>query len=254
MSAPEPITYTLRFPAPETHYVEVEARRPDRRAAADRADDGGLDARLVPGARVRPATSRRSRRPGRTAPPLAVDQDAEEPLAGRDRRARARVIVRYRVYGREMSVRTNWVEARFALLNGAPTFLTLRRARAPRPHEVALVLPAAWKTSVTALPAVAGRRPHHYRAADYDDAGRFADLRRQPGGPPRSRSTASRTSSSTRAKRGVFDGPRSAARRRAKIVARPSASGAVLPYDALRVLQPAHREPAAASSTRTRPC
>ena len=25
---PEPITYTLRFPAPQTHYVEVEARIP----------------------------------------------------------------------------------------------------------------------------------------------------------------------------------------------------------------------------------
>ncbi len=31
----------------------------------------------------------------------------------------------YRVYCREMSVRTNWVEDSFALLNGAPTFVTL---------------------------------------------------------------------------------------------------------------------------------
>ena len=35
------------------------------------------------------------------------------------------VTVSYRVYGREMSVRTNWIEAGFALINGAPTFLTL---------------------------------------------------------------------------------------------------------------------------------
>ena len=35
------------------------------------------------------------------------------------------VTVRYRVYGREMSVRTNFIEADFALINGAATFLTL---------------------------------------------------------------------------------------------------------------------------------
>ena len=29
----EPIRYTLTFPAPQTHYVEVEARRPDRAQA-----------------------------------------------------------------------------------------------------------------------------------------------------------------------------------------------------------------------------
>jgi predicted metalloprotease with PDZ domain len=32
----------------------------------------------------------------------------------------AAITVKYRVYCREMSVRTNWVEADFALLNGAP--------------------------------------------------------------------------------------------------------------------------------------
>ena len=49
--------------------------------------------------------------------------------------ARGPVSVRYRVYAHEMSVRTNWVDDEFALLNGAPTFITLlespsrRRAR-----------------------------------------------------------------------------------------------------------------------------
>ena len=32
----------------------------------------------------------------------------------------ARVVVRYRVYSREMSVRTNFVDSGFALINGAP--------------------------------------------------------------------------------------------------------------------------------------
>ena len=41
----------------------------------------------------------------------------------------------YRVYCREMSVRTNWVEDSFALLNGAPTFVTVAGCL-ERPHEV----------------------------------------------------------------------------------------------------------------------
>ena len=76
------------------------------------------------------------------------------------------VTVRYRVYSREMTVRNNWVEAGFAMLNGAPTFLTLVEKGA-RPHEVTLELPAAWAGSATALAPVAGR-PHTYRAEDFD--------------------------------------------------------------------------------------
>jgi len=31
------------------------------------------------------------------------------------------ITLRYRVYGREMSVRTNWIDDQFAQLNGAAT-------------------------------------------------------------------------------------------------------------------------------------
>ena len=41
------------------------------------------------------------------------------------------VTLRYKVYSREMTVRNNWVEAGFAMLNGAPTFLTLARPHGP---------------------------------------------------------------------------------------------------------------------------
>ena len=51
-------------------------------------------------------------------------QVGEEPLAGHDRR-RPSVTLRYRVYGREMTVRNNWIESAFAMLNGAPTFISL---------------------------------------------------------------------------------------------------------------------------------
>jgi predicted metalloprotease with PDZ domain len=77
------------------------------------------------------------------------------------------VTVSYRVYSHEMTVRSNWVEADFAMLNGAPTYLTLVESGA-RPHDVRLELPAAWKTSVTGMPDAPGGAPHHYRAPDYD--------------------------------------------------------------------------------------
>jgi predicted metalloprotease with PDZ domain len=76
------------------------------------------------------------------------------------------VTVKYKVYGREMSVRTNWVEAGFALVNGAPTFLTLAD-RTPRPHELIINPAQGWNRSMTALPEMAGGA-HRYRAPDFD--------------------------------------------------------------------------------------
>ena len=67
-------------------------------------------------------------------------------------------MVSYRVYGREMSVRTNWIESGFAFLNGAPTFLTLAgpsttlgAGDSARPHEVTIVPADGWTRSITAL-------------------------------------------------------------------------------------------------------
>ena len=45
------------------------------------------------------------------------------------------VSLRYRVFAHEMSVRTNWVDAEFALMNSAATFITLLESR-DRPHAV----------------------------------------------------------------------------------------------------------------------
>ena len=56
------------------------------------------------------------------------------------------VVARYRVYCRKMSVQGNWVEDRFAILNGAPTFVT-QPGLLDRPHDVLLVLPKNWARS-----------------------------------------------------------------------------------------------------------
>jgi predicted metalloprotease with PDZ domain len=160
--SPDPIFYTLRIPAPQTHYVEVEARVPtaaqphielmmavwtpyvireyakNLEAVAARAPDG------------HPLTIEKSRKNR-----WRIETGGADP-----------VIVSYRVYCRVMDVQDNWVDDEFALLNGAPTFLTLAD-HAPRPHDVRIVLPPSWKTTATGMPPVSGE-PHHYRAPDYE--------------------------------------------------------------------------------------
>ncbi len=58
--------------------------------------------------------------------------------------------ISYRVYCNELTVRTNFVDSQFALLNGAALFLTVEE-RAKHAHTVALVLPSSWNQSITSL-------------------------------------------------------------------------------------------------------
>jgi predicted metalloprotease with PDZ domain len=74
--------------------------------------------------------------------------------------------LRYRVYAHEMSVRTNWVDEEFALVNGAPTFITLVESPSRRTHEVRVVLPKEWSRSLSGMPSGSGANT--YVAPDYD--------------------------------------------------------------------------------------
>jgi len=58
---------------------------------------------------------------------------------------------KYKVYCRELSVRTNWVEENLAVLNGAATFLTPVN-QLERKHKVVVQLPKSWPRVVSALP------------------------------------------------------------------------------------------------------
>ena len=162
----EPISYTLRFPAPHTHYLSVEVSVPT---------DGRPQVELMmavwtPGSYlVREFARHIEDLTARTAggEPLGVEKSRKNrwqvSTGGADR-----IVVSYLVYGREMSVRTNWIEADFAILNGAPTFLTLADDETPRPHDVTLELPAGWRQSLTGLTPRTDRGQHAYRAADFD--------------------------------------------------------------------------------------
>ena len=163
-SAPEPIRYALRFPAPETHYLEVEAVYPTAR----RPQVELMMAVWTPGSYLVREYQRHLENltaTGDGGRALTVVKPAKNRWRIETGGA-ATVTVRYRVYGREMTVRNNWVEAGFAMLNGAPTFLTLAD-RTPRPHDVRIELPATWTTSSTPLMPVAGQA-HRYRAGDFD--------------------------------------------------------------------------------------
>ena len=161
----DPISYTVRFPAPATHYAEVEAVIPvDGRAAVEL-----MMAAWTPGSYLIREYARHVEAVSAATAggqPLAVAKPSKNrwriDTGGADR-----IVVTYRVYCREMSVRTNWVEADFAMLNGAPTFLTPADS-APRPHDVRIEPAAGWSETVTALPAAPDGRPHSFRAADFD--------------------------------------------------------------------------------------
>jgi predicted metalloprotease with PDZ domain len=156
-----PIEYTVRIPAPQTHYVEVEARVPT---------SGQPRLELM----MAVWTQYVIREYAKNVEAVTAGTADGQPLAiEKSRKNRWRietggvpsVTVSYRVYCHVMSVQDDWVDGDFALLNGAPTFLTLAE-HAARPHDVRLILPPAWKTSMTGMPAASG--PHHYRAPDYE--------------------------------------------------------------------------------------
>ena len=163
-TAPEPIRYTLNFPAPQTHYVEVTATVPTGR----RADVDLMMAVWTPGSYLVREYARNVEAVTAAGPDgRALDVDKSKKNHWRIATGGApSITLKYRLYCREMSVRTNWVESDFAMINGAPTFITLADL-APRPHEVIINPAPAWKRSVTALPEMGGGE-HRYRASDYD--------------------------------------------------------------------------------------
>jgi len=122
----DPIRYTLSFTAPHAHYVEVRAEVP----TSGRNEVELMMAVWTPGSYLIREYERHVENVAATGSGRAVSvtKTAKNRWAiatgGADT-----VVVTYRVYGREMSVRTNWIESGFALINGAPTFLTILGSR-----------------------------------------------------------------------------------------------------------------------------
>jgi predicted metalloprotease with PDZ domain len=152
--------YRLAFPQPHAHLIDVEAR----------FDDLDGDAALVrmaawtPGSYLVRDYARHVQELTAAGPDgaaLAVTKVDKATwrvaLAG----ARA-LVVRYRVYAWELTVRTSHVDASHAFVNGAPTFLWLDEQRA-QPHVVTFEARPGWRV-VTALPG-----DGTYTARDLDE-------------------------------------------------------------------------------------
>lgn len=204
----EPIEFALRFPAPHTHYVEVEAVYPTE----------GLPevvlfmATWTPGSYLVRDYSRHVEEivafvPGSEPRRELVIEKSAKNRWRIDNPERGPVAVAYRVYCREMSVRTNWVDESFAMLNGAPTFLGWVN-ELDRPHRVTLTLPEYWERSISGL-ANDPDQPEAYIAVDYDTlvdspivAGNPAVYRFEVGGKPHYLANVGEG--------GIWDGARSA--------------------------------------------
>ena len=165
---PEPIAYTISFPEPQSHYIEVEAVIP----TAGRPTVELMMAVWAPGSYlVREFAGNLEKISARTpkGTPLSIASSRKNRWQI-DAGGSPTIVLTYRVYSREMSVRTNWVDDRFALVNGAPTFLTIADDTAEsRPHDVLVQLPPDWAQSVTSLRAAPDGRPNSYRADDFDE-------------------------------------------------------------------------------------
>ncbi|MFO0979198.1 MAG: PDZ domain-containing protein [Planctomycetaceae bacterium] len=162
---PRPLEYTVSFDDRAAHYVSVTMTIPA--PATDTVDL--MMATWTPGSYI-------IREYSRHVDHVTVDSSTEVPVSisksnknhwlvkcvpGKD------VRVHWRVYCREMSVRTNWVDDDMAILCGAATFLTVAGAPAT-PHQVQFQLPSHWNRSVTSMPAVEGKA-HTYLASTFDE-------------------------------------------------------------------------------------
>ena len=159
------IVYTVRIPEPSMQYADIEARVPtDRRASIElmmpiwspgyyRIEDYAANVEDLR-ARTTDGVS------------LAVDKTAKNRWRIETRGAPT-VVLSYRVRCAQRSVTTNWIGPDYAVLNGAPTFITLVE-RTRRPHEIQIELPSGWTHAMTALPEVSSKR-NRYRAADYEE-------------------------------------------------------------------------------------
>lgn len=224
---PESLQYTLHFPAPHTHYVDVTVKIP----TCGRSPFELRMAVWTPGSYLVREYSRHVENVQAqtvSGVPLSVRKVSKNRWYVAADEAGS-VLVTYRVYCREMSVRTNWVDADFALLNGAPTFLSLVEDIA-RPHDINVVLPSNWGTVMTGLlhrPEV-GR--YSYRAVDFDTLVDTPILAGNPtvhsfkvGGKPHYLANE--------AEAGVWDGPGSARDTEKLVRAHWRMWGGGLPYD-----------------------
>jgi len=152
---PRPIHYTIRIPQPESHYLDVEAlfpTVPDELFLPVWTPGSYMVreySRNIEGLRADGADIRKVRK-NRWV--VSAHNPADE------------IRLHYRIYCHELSVRTNWVDDQFALINGAATFLTSPTALACE-YQVTLDVPLTGAWCGCGLPSCGSNT---FCAPDYD--------------------------------------------------------------------------------------
>ena len=161
------IAYTLKFESAAHHYVDIAAII----TAPSAGDVDLMMAVWTPGSYMLREYARHVENVratdahGNALPVHKVKKNRWR--VERDATGAGDVHINYRLYGREMTVRTNWIERDFAVLNGAPTFITCPQQQL-QPHTVRVVLPATWKRTLTGLPAAEDGAGHTFVANNFD--------------------------------------------------------------------------------------
>lgn len=160
-----PIAYVISIPEPASNEIVVQATIP----ASGRPSLDLMMPTWSPGyyrvedyaANVREVTARTL-----DGQPLVIEKTNANHWQVATRGASA-VRLSYRVFCKQRTVTTNWVDADYGVFNGAPTFITLAET-AKRPHDVRIELPSGWTAAMTGLDDAPGGKPNEFRATDYE--------------------------------------------------------------------------------------
>ncbi|HET9679257.1 MAG TPA: PDZ domain-containing protein [Gammaproteobacteria bacterium] len=164
--AAEPIRHTVSIPEPTTHYVEIRSTFP---VSNDQDTMTVFMAVWTPGSYLVREFSRQVENvrffspQGELLPSKKISKNRWQVKT----RGNENVVMDYRVYAREMSVRTSFVDSDFALLGPASLFFVPVNKQ-NLPHIVDLELPTNWPDSASGLQRVESIK-HGYRAENYDD-------------------------------------------------------------------------------------
>lgn len=164
-----PIVYTMRFPAPETHIAEIEARIPTGgRASVELMMPAWSPGYYAIGNYARNVRGLIARTPEGAG--LAVRKPSENHWIVETNGA-PEIVVEYGVSCETRFVTGCWVGPENAVINGPATFITIVEL-GKRPHEVRLHPAPAWTETATGLEPAPGGRPDDFVGPDYDT---FAD-------------------------------------------------------------------------------
>ncbi|MFD2969677.1 M61 family metallopeptidase [Sphingobacterium bambusae] len=156
------IHFSLSFKEPQAHYVEIEMD-------IDHFEEKFIDLKMpvwTPGSYLVREFARHIEGFEASADGLPVHFEKLAKNTWRVENPHERLKIRYRVYGFEISVRTNFIDADHAFISPAGTFL-YPDGHLEHPSTIQINLPEKWKQVSTGLPKSATGELH-YSADNFD--------------------------------------------------------------------------------------